>query len=140
MKSISGSCLCKLIKFTIHNECRKVVLCHCTMCQKSNAEFSAYTKVKMNNFSLDQKKTLKWFKSSKNYERGFCTNCGSSLFFKKIKNKKEISVSSGTLNKTIPIIGHIYYKNKKSNLNIIKLKRFSQSAKGYFDKYIHKIK
>ena len=64
MKSISGSCLCKLIKFTIHNECRKVVLCHCTMCQKSNAEFSAYTKVKMNNFSLDQKKTLKWFKSS----------------------------------------------------------------------------
>ena len=140
MKSISGSCLCKLIKFTIHNECRKVVLCHCTMCQKSNAEFSAYTKVKMNNFSLDQKKTLKWFKSSKNYERGFCTNCGSSLFFKKINNKKEISVSSGTLNKTIPIIGHIYYKNKKSNLNIIKLKRFSHSAKGYFYKYIHKIK
>ena len=57
-----------------------------------------------------------------------------------INNKNEISVSSGSLNKTIPIIGHIYYKNKKSNLNIIKLKRFSQSAKGYFDKYIHKIK
>ena len=110
------------------------------MCQKSNAEFSSYTKVKMDNFRLNKKKTLKWFKSSKNYERGFCTNCGSSLFFKKINNKKEIAVSSGTLNKTIPIIGHIYYKNKKSNLNIIKLKRFSQSAKGYFDKYIHKIK
>ena len=113
MKSISGSCLCKLIKFKIYNECRKVVLCHCTMCQKSNAEFSAYTKVKMDNFSLVKKKTLKWFKSSKNFERGFCTNCGSSLFFKKINNKKEISVSSGSLNKNIPIIGHIYYKNKK---------------------------
>tara|TARA_Y100000768_G_C23611962_1_gene510950 strand:+ start:97 stop:429 length:333 start_codon:yes stop_codon:yes gene_type:complete len=110
------------------------------MCQKSNAEFSAYTKVKMDNFSLVKKKTLKWFKSSKNFERGFCINCGSSLFFKKINNKKEISVSSGSLNKKIPIIGHIYYKNKKSKLNVINLKKFSQSAKGYFDKYMYKIK
>ena len=52
MKKIKGSCLCKNIVFEIFNECRYSVLCHCTMCQKSNAEFSNYTKVKKENFKL----------------------------------------------------------------------------------------
>ena len=52
MKKIKGSCLCKNIVFEIFNECRYSVLCHCTMCQKSNAEFSNYTKVKKENFKV----------------------------------------------------------------------------------------
>ncbi len=81
MKKIKGSCLCKSISFEIINECRYSVLCHCTMCQKSNAEFSNYTKVQKNNFKFLSKKNLKWFFSSKNFKRGFCNNCGSSYFF-----------------------------------------------------------
>ena len=67
MKKIKGSCLCKSISFEILNECRYSVLCHCTMCQKSNAEFSNYTKVQKNNFKFLRKKNLKWFFSSKNF-------------------------------------------------------------------------
>ena len=67
MKKIKGSCLCKSISFEIINECRYSVLCHCTMCQKSNAEFSNYTKVQKNNFKFLSKKNLKWFFSSKNF-------------------------------------------------------------------------
>ena len=52
MKKIKGSCLCKSISFEIINECRYSILCHCTMCQKSNAEFSNYTKVQKNNFKF----------------------------------------------------------------------------------------
>ena len=60
MKKIKGSCLCKNITFEIFNECRYSVLCHCTMCQKANAEFSNYTKVKKENIKFLQKKNLKW--------------------------------------------------------------------------------
>ena len=52
MKKIKGSCLCKNITFEIFNECRYSVLCHCTMCQKANAEFSNYTKVKKENIKF----------------------------------------------------------------------------------------
>ena len=141
MKKIKGSCLCKSISFEIINECRYSVLCHCTMCQKSNAEFSNYTKVQKENIKFLNKKNLKWFFSSENYKRGFCNNCGSSLFFQSRHSENEISVSTGSLNSKIPVKGHIYYKDKKSNITFSnKYKKFSNSAKGFFDKLIYKIK
>ena len=140
MKKIKGSCLCKKITFEIKNECRYSVFCHCKMCQASNAEFSSYTKVKKENLNFKSKKTLKWFVSSKHYKRGFCSICGSSLFFQKKSSDDYISISTGTLNKSIPSIGHIFYKYKKSKINFSKLKKFPQSAQGYFDKFIYRIK
>ena len=140
MKKIKGSCLCKKISFEIKNECRYSVFCHCQMCQASNAEFSSYTKVKKENLNFKSKKTLKWFVSSKHFKRGFCSICGSSLFFQKKSSDDYISISTGTLNKIIPSIGHIFYKYKKSKINFSKLKKFPQSAQGYFDKFIYRIK
>ena len=140
MKKIKGSCLCKKISFEIKNECRYSVFCHCQMCQASNAEFSSYTKVKKENLNFKSKKTLKWFVSSNHYKRGFCSICGSSLFFQKRSSDDYISISTGTLNKIIPPIGHIFYKYKKSKISFSKLKKFPQSAQGYFDKYIYRIK
>ena len=110
------------------------------MCQASNAEFSSYTKVKKENLNFKSKKTLKWFVSSKHYKRGFCSTCGSSLFFQKKSSDDYISISTGALNKNIPSIGHIFYKYKKSKINFSKLKKFPQSAHGYFDKFIYRIK
>jgi hypothetical protein len=141
MKKIKGSCLCKNIVFEIFNECRFSVLCHCTKCQKSNAEFSNYTKVKKENLKFLKKKNLKWFFSSKKFKRGFCSNCGSSLFFQSRLSNEEIAISSGSLNSKVPVKGHIFYKDKKSNLSFPKIhKKFSQSAQGFFDKFIYKIK
>ena len=111
------------------------------MCQKSNAEFSNYTKVKKENFKFSKKKNLKWFNSSKNFKRGFCSNCGSSLFFQSRLSNSEIAISSGSLDSKVPVKGHIFYKDKKSNLTFSKLhKKYSQSAQGFFDKFIYKIK
>ena len=118
MKKIKGSCLCKSISFEIINECRYSILCHCTMCQKSNAEFSNYTKVQKNNFKFLSKKGLKWFLSSKKFKRGFCNNCGSSLFFQSRQ-----------------------FNHEKSNLSFSnKHKKFMKSANGFFDNLIYKIK
>ncbi|MDB4184510.1 GFA family protein, partial [Alphaproteobacteria bacterium] len=69
---IQGSCLCRSVSFKIYKETRKAVICHCTMCQKSNGEFSSYTKTKLSNFKLIQKLSLRWYYSSKDYRRGFC--------------------------------------------------------------------
>tara|TARA_Y100000996_G_scaffold334074_1_gene270453 strand:- start:417 stop:842 length:426 start_codon:yes stop_codon:yes gene_type:complete len=141
MKKINGSCLCKNISFEIFNECRYSVLCHCTMCQKSNAEFSNYTKVQKKNFKFKNKKTLKWFNSSKSFKRGFCSKCGSSLFFQSRLSDLELAVSTGSLNSSVPVKGHIYYEDKKSTLTFTKgYKKFRRSHDGYFDKFIYKIK
>ena len=141
MKSISGNCLCGSIQFKIFDKCRYSVICHCTMCQKANAEFSSYVKVKKTNFRFKKKKNLKWFNSSKNFKRGFCSKCGSSLFFQSRNSYTETAISSGSLNADIPIKGHIYYNDKKSKISFNNsYKKFSQSSKGYFDKLIYKIR
>jgi hypothetical protein len=141
MKKIKGSCLCKNITFEIFNECRYSVLCHCTMCQKANAEFSNYTKVKKENIKFLQKKNLKWFYSSQNFKRGFCSNCGSSLFFQSRTSNNEMAISTGSLNNNIPVKGHIFYKEKKSKLSFPRIhKKFPRSAQGFFDQFIYKIK
>jgi len=141
MKFIIGKCLCRKVSFKIFNEFRKSVICHCSMCQKSNGEFSCYTKVKLDNFKLLSRVTLKWFISSKFYKRGFCSHCGSSLFFQKIKDPNDIAISTGSLEVSIPIIGHIYHNNKKSKIDIgNKLKKFQKSSNGYFDNMLEKIK
>ena len=81
------------------------------------------------------------FFSSKKFKRGFCSNCGSSLFFQSRSSNEEIAISSGSLNSKVPVKGHIFYKDKKSNLLFPKIhKKFSQSAQGFFDKFIYKIK
>ena len=138
---IQGSCLCKSVSFKIYKETRKAVICHCTMCQKSNGEFSSYTKAKLNNFKLTKKSSLKWYHSSKNFRRGFCFKCGSSLFFQKIKNPIDIAISTGSLKKNISTVGHIFYHYKKSIIDIgSKLKKFQKSSNGYFDNMLEKIK
>src|SRR5210317_1257019 len=141
MIKIKGSCLCKNITFEIFNECRYSVLCHCTMCQKANAEFSNYTKVKKEKIKFLKKKNLKWFHSSQNFKRGFCSNCGSSLFFQSRTSNNEMAISTGSLNNNIPVKGHIFYKEKKSNLSFPRIhKKFPRSAQGFFDQFIYKIK
>ncbi len=140
MNSISGHCLCKSIRFKILSECRKSVFCHCSMCQRSNSEFSLYTKVKIENFKISKNLSLKWFFSSKKYKRGFCSRCGSSLFFKQREKPTHVAISTGCLNKAIPIAGHIYYQDKKMKIPLYKnLKKFHKSHRGFFDKFKFKI-
>ena len=40
------------------------------------------------------KKTLKWYKSSKIAKRGFCTICGASIFYKLLESRN-ISIAAG---------------------------------------------
>jgi hypothetical protein len=40
--------------------------------------------------------TLKWYKSSDIAERGFCSECGASLFYKAFKTG-QLSITAGTL-------------------------------------------
>ena len=84
MKSNLAKCLCGGIKIKINSKLRYVSNCHCSQCMKTHGNFAAYTSCKENSLSFINKKTLKWFKSSKSAKRGFCNKCGASILFKRI--------------------------------------------------------
>ena len=107
--SSKGSCLCGGVKFKTKGFHRQVSNCHCIQCMKTHGNFAAYTALKDLNVKFINKRTLKWFKSSKKAKRGFCKKCGASLFYKSDESD-QISISAGCLEKPTNLIPscHIY--------------------------------
>lgn len=118
-KSFTASCLCNGVYFYIKGELRPVINCHCIQCTKTHGNFAAYTSVLDKNIFFKSKKTLKWFKSSNKAKRGFCDNCGSSIFFKE-NGSRSTSLSAGLLRNptNLKTISHIFLHNKRDYYTI----------------------
>jgi hypothetical protein len=63
--------------------------------------------------------TLRWFQSSENADRGFCSRCGGNLFWKQT-GSPDIYITAGTLDKPtdIKIAQHIYVASKSDYYDI----------------------
>ena len=85
MTEKSGQCLCGAVKFTAVPKTNEVGVCHCAMCRRNNAGPF---------FAIDCGDTLVFedetnvgvYDSSEWAQRGFCKQCGSSLFWR-LKDK-----------------------------------------------------
>lgn len=96
--AVDGSCLCGAITFEIKGPLRGVINCHCTQCRKWTGHYVAATAAWKHNLEInDSEDNLRWYRSSPDAQRGFCTNCGSSLFWKG-SNTDTITILAGTLN------------------------------------------
>ena len=125
-----GKCLCGGIKFSTKGFHRHISNCHCIQCMKTHGNFAAYTRVDDSNLKFHSKKTLKWFKSSKRAQRGFCSRCGASIFFK-VNKSKTISISAGMFDKSLKVKTNknIFVKNRlkyyKLDQSIPKFNRYN---------------
>ena len=119
VRSLNASCLCKGINMKIKSEFRPIINCHCIQCTKTHGNFAAYTSVLEENIFFKSKKTLKWYNSSIKAKRGFCNNCGASIFFKRI-GSRAVSISAGLFKKptNLKTEKHIYVHNKRDYYNI----------------------
>lgn len=95
MSKRTGGCLCGEVVYEIQGELRPVVACHCHQCRKTSGHYVAATQVLRQNLAI-RGDTLKWFRSSSAAERGFCGNCGSNLFWRRVDNDF-ISIFAGTI-------------------------------------------
>lgn len=79
--NINGSCLCGKVKIHLPNVSSEVAVCHCQMRQKFFSSSFIFIGKKIGNFEIIGENWIKKYASSENIERGFCKNCGSSLFY-----------------------------------------------------------
>lgn len=79
-----GKCLCGSVTFTIKLPSLWVAHCHCTLCQQAHgAAFVTWVSVNESQVTIqDLNNKLRWYDSSTRAQRGFCSHCGSSLFFR----------------------------------------------------------
>jgi hypothetical protein len=77
----TGSCLCGAIEFEVTGELRGPDACHCTQCRRQSGHYWASTDVPRSNLTIRGADRITWFRSSDKVRRGFCSTCGSVLFW-----------------------------------------------------------
>jgi hypothetical protein len=76
-----GSCLCGAVRFEVAGELKPPDLCHCTQCRKTSGHAFASTDLPRSAVTIHGEENVTWYRSSEKVRRGFCANCGSSLFW-----------------------------------------------------------
>lgn len=84
----TGSCLCGAVTFEVDGELPGPDGCHCTECRKWSGHFLAGTDVPRSALRVQGKAHVTWYHSSGKVRRGFCSVCGSSLFFDPLDRDK----------------------------------------------------
>ena len=109
----TGKCLCGEVTFFGHGSVTDMHVCHCRSCARwgGGPAFGL-------SFSegIEINGSVTWFDSSDWAERGFCSKCGSTLFYR-LKSGDFISVAAGALDDQtlVPPIGSHIYIDRKPN-------------------------
>ncbi len=90
-----GKCLCGAVEISISAAADKIGACHCTMCRRFSGG-SAFMAVHGTE-QIDAKgaEHIGRYKSSDWAERGFCTQCGTPLFYHLTVGTMEYFYSAG---------------------------------------------
>lgn len=108
---LSGGCLCAGVRYRIDGPCRDVIVCHCQNCRRTHGHQAAYLSTDKTSVTMEKQQTLSWFHDEvPDTWRGFCNQCGSSLFWDLGEKSNRLSVAAGTLDDsdTLTTIGHIF--------------------------------
>ena len=90
-----GQCLCGAVDYEVAGPVGGVVVCHCSQCRTCSGHIWAAVSVPVGQFRLIHQRGLGWFNATPRAKRGFCRDCGASLFWQ--EDPGVIFVSAGSL-------------------------------------------
>lgn len=114
---VNGNCLCKAVKFSFDLKNKSFNACHCSMCRNWGGG-PALTVESAGNIKFEGEEHISVYNSSDWAERGFCSKCGSHLFYRlKDASHNFCNFNLGTLEKheTFSFTTQIYIDAKPRN-------------------------
>lgn len=96
---IRGSCQCDAVAFESPGPQLFFAHCHCSWCRRAHgAGYVTWVGVPEATFRLVRgQRELRWYESSRRSRRGFCSSCGSTLFFATEAAPGEIHLAAGNI-------------------------------------------
>ena len=94
-----GRCLCGAVRYEVRGPLRDVLICHCEECRRWHGHVGAYTAASREALVVLDARALRWIESPRSdaaARRGFCGECGSSLFWD-APDRDTVSIAAGTL-------------------------------------------
>jgi hypothetical protein len=81
MRSVSGSCLCGVVKYRATTDVRRVVNCHCGLCRRMNGSaFSSYAVIPFEALEIFGGTDLGTYAVTQRATKHFCSKCGTPIF------------------------------------------------------------
>jgi hypothetical protein len=108
----TGRCLCGAVSYEVRGPMRDILLCHCEECRRWGGYLGAFSATRADDLVLLDDAALRWVDSpasDRRARRGFCSACGSSLFWQ-AAGAERISIAVGTLDRPtgLQVAGHWY--------------------------------
>ena len=109
----TGHCLCGGVSFAVEGRVRPVVYCHCSQCRRQTGLHYAATEVLRERLTVAGENLICWYRASEDAERGFCSRCGSALFWRQ-DGAVNISIMAGAFDMPSGLVEgyHIYCADK----------------------------
>lgn len=123
-QKLSGKCLCGAVAFEFLADELEMNACHCSQCRVWSGHIWASLNVLAASLRFPKgEEALAWFRSSDYARRGFCRECGSSLFWHADKlddHKHRIAVAAGAVEPGAPVrlTEHIFVADKAAYYDI----------------------
>jgi hypothetical protein len=104
-----GGCLCGGVRYRIDGPLRDVVICHCSRCRRTHGHVAAYSDCDTADLTMVADATLRWYVADER-RRGFCADCGASLFWQRSAEPEITAVAAGTLDQPTGLrtVAHIF--------------------------------
>jgi hypothetical protein len=96
----TGRCNCGAVRFRTRGALREVVACHCSQCRRQTGLYYAATNVADEMIEIEGADAISWYQASEFARRGFCSTCGSALFWKH-QSDPFISVLAGSIRRAV---------------------------------------
>jgi hypothetical protein len=109
------------VRYEIRGALRNVIACHCSQCRRTSGHFVAASQARSVDLVLLESATLKWYRSSPDAERGFCSRCGGNLFWRPTAAEPGVtSIMAGTLDAPtgLKVMQHIFVADKSDYYEI----------------------
>jgi len=90
-----GSCLCGAVTFEVEGALPGPDACHCRMCRKQSGHVFASTDAPRAAVRIAGEDKVAWYRSSDIARRGFCSVCGSTLFWD-APDRETLSIAMGS--------------------------------------------
>ncbi len=109
----TGGCHCRAIVFQLTGSARGIVNCHCGQCVKTHGHFAPYSNCNKADLKLTGDEHITWYHASPEARRGFCSKCGSQLFWEMLDSDKT-SIAAGAFDapSNLETVGNIFVANK----------------------------
>jgi hypothetical protein len=112
IRRATGRCLCGAVRYEVDGALRDILVCHCEECRRWSGYLGAFTATPREHLVVVDEGLLRWIESphsDRRARRGFCAQCGSSLFWQPAEGER-VHIAVGTLDRPtgLRIAGHWY--------------------------------